>query len=98
MSTPQGATDLWNGMIVPLLDFPIRGVIWYQGEETPAVPWQYRTLLPAMIQCWRDGWKNPKMPFLIVQLAPYQNADSPWYELRDVSFMSAKRCLIQGSP
>ena len=31
LNTLQGG-DLWNGMIVPLLKFPIRGAVWYQGE------------------------------------------------------------------
>ena len=26
------ASGLWNGMVVPLLPLPIRGVVWYQGE------------------------------------------------------------------
>ncbi len=28
---------LWNGMIAPLTPFPIRGVIWYQGESNSAL-------------------------------------------------------------
>ena len=28
---------LYNGMIAPLTPFPIRGVIWYQGESNSAL-------------------------------------------------------------
>jgi len=31
-----GPGMLWNGMIAPLTPFPIRGVIWYQGETNSA--------------------------------------------------------------
>ena len=57
-------------MIAPLTKFPIRGAIWYQGEANAGRAWQYRTLLPAMIKCWRDAWGQGDFPFLIVQLAP----------------------------
>ncbi len=60
-------------MIAPLTKFPIRGVIWYQGEANAPRAWQYRTLLPAMIKCWRDAWGQGDFPFLIVQLAPFAN-------------------------
>ena len=29
---PKGSTALWNGMVVPLLNTTIYGVVWYQGE------------------------------------------------------------------
>ena len=32
-----GPGMLWNGMIAPLTPFPIRGVIWYQGESNSAI-------------------------------------------------------------
>ena len=32
-----GPGMLWNGMIAPLTPFPIRGVIWYQGESNSAL-------------------------------------------------------------
>lgn len=33
----QGPSILWNGMVVPLLNFPIKGAVWYQGEANAAV-------------------------------------------------------------
>jgi sialate O-acetylesterase len=64
-------SGLYNGMIAPLTRFPIRGVIWYQGESNSSDPAGYATLLPAMIQDWRTQWNSPTMPFLIVQLPPF---------------------------
>jgi sialate O-acetylesterase len=46
--------------------------------------------MPAIIQCWRDGWKNPNMPFLFVQIAPFGFADSPWPELREAQLVTSQ--------
>jgi sialate O-acetylesterase len=64
-------SNLYNGMISPLLPFAIRGVIWYQGESNAPRPKQYQKLFPAMITDWRAQWKEGDFPFLFVQVAPY---------------------------
>jgi len=53
--------------IEPLLDFRMRGVIWYQGESNGG-DWKYRFMLPALIEDWRTGFQNPDLAFHIVQL------------------------------
>ena len=71
---PQDPTSpfvLWNGMIAPLAGLPIAGVIWYQGETNVGRSLQYRTLFPTMIRAWRTAWANPKLPFVFVQLANF---------------------------
>ncbi len=64
--------SLYNGMIAPLREFPIKGVIWYQGEANVGRGAQYGTLLPTLIRDWRQHWNTPQLPFLFVQLAPYR--------------------------
>ena len=59
---------LFNGMIAPLLNYSIKGVIWYQGESNAGRPIEYRTLFPALINNWRDKWEQGDFPFLFVQL------------------------------
>ncbi len=86
---------LYNGMIHPLQPFVIRGAIWYQGEANAGRADQYKTLFPVMIQSWRDSWKNPNMPFLFVQLAPYQKiekepTDTGWTRLCEAQFLTSK--------
>jgi sialate O-acetylesterase len=88
MPRSQGANDLYNSMIHPLIPFGIKGAIWYQGESNAGLAWQYRTLFPAMIKDWRTEWKQGDFPFFFVQLAPFtgivnQPQDSNWAELRD---------------
>jgi len=64
-------SNLFNGMIHPLIPYAIRGVIWYQGESNVGRAEQYRTLFPAMIKDWRGRWKQGDFPFLFVQIAPW---------------------------
>jgi sialate O-acetylesterase len=70
---------LWNGMIAPLTPFPIRGVIWYQGESNSAVervPALYHRTFRTMIEDWRRQWGEGDFPFLYVQIANYKSG--PW--------------------
>jgi sialate O-acetylesterase len=85
---------LYDGMIVPLEDFRIRGAIWYQGESNTQRAFQYRSLLPNLIRGWRAEWKEGDFPFLIVQL-PNQGhssefADSWWAELREAQLLTVR--------
>jgi len=87
---PNLASVLWNGMIYPLAPFPIRGVIWYQGEANAYRGEVYEKLLTGMIQSWRKAWGQGDFPFLIVQLADFNYneegagaAGIKWAKLRD---------------
>ena len=53
---PRPPSGLYGGMITPLEAYPLRGVIWYQGESNALQAYQYRKLLPALIQSWRASW------------------------------------------
>ncbi len=86
-------TGLYNGMIVPIIPYGIRGAIWYQGESNAWRAYQYRTLFPAMIKNWRDAWGQGNFPFLFVQLANYmepesQPVESDWAELREAQALA----------
>ncbi len=77
---------LFNGMIAPLTPFPIRGVIWYQGESNASAERAplYARLFQTMIQDWRRAWGQSDMPFLFVQLANFKTGpNSAWPLLRD---------------
>ena len=76
---------LYQGMIAPLLRFPIKGVIWYQGESNRTNPRVYRDRFPAMITDWRKRWNSPKLPFLFVQVAPYKDMPP---EIREAQFLT----------
>lgn len=82
---------LYNRMISPLLNYSIKGVIWYQGESNTRDPKQYKEVFPAMIKNWRDKWKQGNFPFLFVQLANFMEissepTESSWAETRQAQF------------
>lgn len=86
-------TSLYNGMIHPLLNLAVKGSIWYQGESNADRAYQYRYLFPLMIQCWREKWQRPDMPFFFVQLANWRAAkeqpvESDWAELREAQLLT----------
>ena len=64
---------LYNAMIAPLTQMPIRGVIWYQGESNSgeARAFLYGRLFSSLIQDWRRHWNSGNFPFLYVQLASF---------------------------
>lgn len=86
---------LYNAMIAPLTHFPIRGVIWYQGEADAGRAKEYTQYFPALIQQWRQAWRDD-FPFLFVQLANFE-ADkrnprsTTWAELRAAQAQAANQ-------
>lgn len=68
----QVPSALFNAMIAPFTQFPIRGFLWYQGESNSGRWEQHSILFPAMITSWRRLWDDDTLPFYFVQLAAYQ--------------------------
>lgn len=92
---PFKPSELYNGMIAPLTNYAIKGVIWYQGEANAGRAEQYRSLFPDMIRNWRQDWNEGDFTFLAVQLAPFmaiknQPSESSWAELREAQLLTAK--------
>ena len=93
---PRPPSGLYGGMITPLEPYSLRGVIWYQGESNALEAYQYRKLLPALIESWRGSWNQGDFPFLIVQLPnhgaiPEKPSESAWAELREAQFLTTKQ-------
>lgn len=82
-----GPSLLYNGMIAPLTPFPIRGVIWYQGESNSKVdrkPGIYNHIFRAMIEDWRKQWGEGDFPFLFTQISNFKSGpDEDWATLRE---------------
>ncbi|MTB51446.1 sialate O-acetylesterase [Lewinella sp. W8] len=85
----QVPTLLYNAMIHPMKGWPLKGVLWYQGEsnagggDAEAYAQQFKTLISS----WRTFFNNPDLPFYWVQLAnftaPPTSANDPgWAVLR----------------
>ena len=69
---PHLSGQVFNGTIKPLVPFAIRGVLYYQGEMNAGRGVQFRLILSALIESWREAWGRPDLPFLFVQLAAFE--------------------------
>jgi len=79
---------LFNSMISPLLDYTIKGAVWYQGESNTSRYSEYTKLLSTLISDWRAKWNQGDFPFLFVQLpnfmeAKAQPSESEWALFRE---------------
>ena len=77
---------LWNGMIAPLTPFPLRGVLWYQGESNSALERAplYNRIFRALIEDWRRQWAIGDFPFLYVQISNFKSTPAEdWAVLRE---------------
>lgn len=82
---------LYNKMIHPLIPFPVRGVLWYQGEsnaDDAGEAVRYREQFKNFITGLRRLWRRPGLAFYWVQLANWISGgdtpdSSPWALLRE---------------
>ncbi len=85
---PYCPAALWNAMMNPLVDFPLKGFIWYQGCCNVGNSPMYEACFQAMIEDWREQFQDPEMPFYFVQLANFLQPnelqpESEWAKLRE---------------
>jgi sialate O-acetylesterase len=66
--------------IAPLTDFPISGVIWYQGESNVFNVPLHERLFEMLVKSWRQKWGDV-FPFYYVQLSGIERPN--WSEFRD---------------
>lgn len=85
---------LYNGMIYPLRDYQVKGVIWYQGESNAGDP-NYGKYLKALVSNWRTTFQKVELPFLLVQLPNYAPksvkppVESGWAQVREAQLQTA---------
>lgn len=87
-------TYLYNAMVNPVVPYGLKGFIWYQGEANDSAAYNYRSLLPMMMNDWRVRFQQGYLPFLIVQLPNYMKAkgepsESQWAEMREAQWMAS---------
>lgn len=93
ISMQNEPSGLYNTMVAPLINYRIKGILWYQGESNATKPAQYHKLLPALINDWRNKWQMGSLPFIFVQLpnfmeVQYLPSESQWAELRAAQLQS----------
>lgn len=63
-------TKMYYGMFEPASMFTVKGMIWYQGESNVGSP-DYTERLMAAVELWKSGFELERLPFYLVEIAPY---------------------------
>ena len=69
--SPRGM--LYDLQIRHLSPLSVRAVLWYQGESNahPVEAKMFTDLMRLLLQCFREAFCDPELPFIQVQLAPH---------------------------
>src|SRR5262249_10446168 len=59
-------TQLYNGMIAPLIPFAIKGAIWDQGEHNAGRAERYKNCFPPIVKKRRQDWNQGDFSYLVV--------------------------------
>ena len=91
VDTPTG---LYNAMIAPLQDFPVKGMLWYQGESNQGAPQTYASMFQAMVEAWRTQFRS-QFPVVIMQLPGYmakhdKPIESGWTRIRHQQYLASQ--------
>lgn len=61
-----------NGTFNPILNYTVKGILYYQGCSNVGDPaGQYTNRLKMLVEQWRRDFKLDQIPFYFVQIAPY---------------------------
>lgn len=82
----------WNGVIVPVIRYTKKAILWYQGEHNAGNAYNYRLLFPVMIRSWRNASGDPNIPFLFVQMPAFgaSGGNESWPLLRESQLLTFK--------
>lgn len=78
---PYDPCYLYESAIEPLQQFPIKGVLWYQGESNAQNFTTHERLFKLLVEGWRRNWNDAELPFYYVQLSSMDRL--PWQWFRD---------------
>lgn len=76
---PYEPCYLYEAGIRPLEQFPIKGVIWYQGESNAHNREAHEKLFKLLVQSWRKNWEDEQLPFYYVQLSSLERPSWTWF-------------------
>lgn len=87
---PYEPCYLYETGIEPLQQYPIRGIIWYQGESNAQNIETHERLFPLLVNSWRENWQE-ELPFYYVQLSSIDRPSWTW-------FRDSQRRMMQEIP
>lgn len=76
---PYKPCYLYESGMLPLLQYRVKGVVWYQGESNAHNMEAHERLFKLLVDSWRTNMKNEEMPFYFVQLSSLNRPSWPWF-------------------
>ena len=76
---PYEPAYLFEAGILPLAKYPIKGVIWYQGESNAHNKDAHSKLFPLLVKSWRNEFGYSHLPFYYVQLSSINRPSWGWF-------------------
>lgn len=76
---PYEPCYLYESGMLPLLQYRVKGVVWYQGESNAHNVEAHERLFKLLVDSWRTNMKNEEMPFYFVQLSSLNRPSWPWF-------------------
>jgi len=80
-------SGLFRAALLPLKDFSMKGILWYQGESNAGEPERYDEKFAAMIREWRECL-NAELPVICVEMADYidpiNGSDEGWARIQQM--------------
>mgnify|MGYP002623285692 CR=1 FL=1 len=84
-----------NGTFNPILNFTVKGILFYQGCSNVGDPGdQYSDRLALLVRQWREQFDLGEIPFYFVEIAPYHydNIEADWgARLREQQYVASKK-------
>lgn len=81
---------LFYKALPPLKKMKFKGMVWCQGESDAGRHAVYPQQLEVLIDFYRDYFKFPNMPFVVVMLPPYNNRHYPSFAAGQLSLADRK--------
>jgi sialate O-acetylesterase len=80
---------LYSYALSQVVPFSISAVVWYQGESDTSLEEAkvYKSELSVLIDTWRNDFLNDKLPFVIIQIADFDNRkDTAWKSVQTAQY------------
>lgn len=76
---PYEPSYLFSAAIHPLGHYPVKGMLWYQGESNAHNTYLHESLFPMLTESWRRYFNNSEMPIVFAQLSSIDRPSWPMF-------------------
>ncbi|MBF4692728.1 sialate O-acetylesterase [Fusibacter ferrireducens] len=88
-------SGFWNGFMAYVAPYKIKGLIYYQGENSTQLKYSYEPLLRNYINGVRMAFQDSELPILLVQISGYgdnyyETDSDTWPIIRAIQMRTAK--------